>query len=629
MNTNDFYKELFEKYALDEDKIRRNAIKAAKTPAWQRAVSAHWKSAVGAAAAVAVTVGAVAYTVGNSTGSVDIDSSENLPTAYQRLREAEQDYYNAAVEDESRTNIYVTFLEDICFSDMAVSLSALPDYDEIDIECLYLSDSTVIRGKAEVDAYAETSGSNKNIAGAKLYAPLRCYRDIQDLSKVYLAELGSQDINDDTFSPIDYDDEDPLKFANDIIVTTTESAATTTPFSFAGETSVTSVSSTSAVSSVSDADADTTAPVIVDDTEDTEDTEPVEDPTDVEDVENNESTDVSEEAPVETSVSDNGSEEYVTTDITSETTVDASEITDAPDVGLMTKIYQLNVENALETLLVGDNAVVLTRNEVYVYKLGGIMNGGASVYPIASPKIAHSDNNTVIITGCGSNGRRNSVLTIETKSGNAFVKDAGEIFGDAEIGTIHYSVSDGKYILKAVSESKTYLFELTIGGEENVQFRPLLEFAGAVSTAGYRNGRVWFTAADETLRYNLYSFDCLNGVLRVEYNFGTECRIRRSRTFGSFLITASDFETGEIKNYVFDVDAGALIQVDISGDAAIAVQNGVIYIGQNGRNYSVSPDGTLTESGAQVSFISKPYSTYSVVSSDTEKIVVAENNGWS
>jgi hypothetical protein len=101
MNTNDFYKELFEKYALDEEKIRRNAIKAAKTPAWQRAVSAHWKTAVGAAAAVAVTVGAVAYTVGNGAGNViDIDSSDDLLTATQRLREAEKDYYNKEYSKE-------------------------------------------------------------------------------------------------------------------------------------------------------------------------------------------------------------------------------------------------------------------------------------------------------------------------------------------------------------------------------------------------------------------------------------------------------------------------------------------------------------------------------------------------
>ncbi len=329
MNTNDFYKELFEKYALDEDKIRRNAIKAAKTPAWQRAVSAHWKTAVGAAAAVAVTVGAVAYTVGNSAGNIEIDPVENLPSAYQRLRDAEQQYMNAAIEDESKVDIYVSFLDDLCYGDMSVSFSALPDAESIDIVCLYLNDGTVIRGEADIEKYAENSANAVNIAGAKLVAPMKAYRDIVDLSKVCAAELRSETINDDTFSPIDSDDVDPLTNAYEFISTTALAESTTTPFSF--EVEVT----TSEISSVS-TDADTTEPP-----EDSEEVDPDGEPEDTEETDPDE-TDKDSSVTGETSeasttaVSEVPDATSVTT--VSETTVAASEFVDPPEIGRMTQI---------------------------------------------------------------------------------------------------------------------------------------------------------------------------------------------------------------------------------------------------------------------------------------------------
>ncbi|MBR5089693.1 MAG: hypothetical protein IK093_09700 [Ruminiclostridium sp.] len=633
MNTNDFYKELFEKYALDEEKIRRNAIKAARTPAWQRAVSAHWKSAVGAAAAVAVTIGAVAYTVGNNTGYVSIDSSESLPSALQRIHDAELNYINAAVEDESKTNFYVTFLDKVCYRDMAVLLSAVPDSDDIDIECLYLDDSTVIRGKEDIEAYAEANAEASTIAAVKLYAPLRCYRDLTDLSKVYIAELASDEINDDTFSPIDFDDEDPLSDAYDFISTTALPESTTTPFSFetTTETEKTTLSATEAATSgttvvVTDEDADTTEPpaettTAVEETDDpeyieTEDEEPVE----------TESTPETEEPEV-TTVSVTSEETYTTTSETAaETTVSVTEISNAPEIGLLTQIYQLNVENALETLLVGEHAIVLTRGEVYVYSIGGVIEIPPSVYEISSPKIAHSDNSAVIITGCGASGRRNTVMTIDLISGVVAVKDCGESFGEAEIGTVHYSSSDNRYILKAVSDSTTYLYELTINGD--IQLRPLIEMSGAVSPAGCKNGKLWFTAMNGAMKYTLYSFDCNNGQLFSEADFGTVCKVRRSKTFESFFINASDPETDEAVTYVFDTTAGKLIPLEINCDASIAVSGGVIYIGTDGKNYTVSTDGTLTETSASVNYTYKPYSSYSVISADAKKVVIAENNGW-
>ncbi len=626
MNTNDFYKELFEKYALDEKKIKRNALKAAKTPAWQRAVSTHWKTAVGAAAAVAVTVGAVAYTVGNSGSSIDIESPDTLLSASQRLKAAEQNYYSST-ETDDMTNIYVSFLEYLSFRDLSVSLSALTDCDEIEIECLYLNDSTVIRGKDAVDTYAESDVSDACIAGAKLFAPVKCYRDIQDLSKVYLAELGSDEINDDTFAPIDFDDKDPLTNDYDIVVTTASAESTTTPFVFEAE--ITVPGSTSAAST--DISIDTT-------TEPEEDSEPDEsdyddqgdDPEITEtDSDTNDAVPESSDAePSDTTTAETDDAPEVS-ETTAEITVETTELTSAPTIGLMTQIYQLNVENALETVLADNYAIVLTRSEAYIYTLGGLINESASVYKIDSPKLAYSGNNTVILTGCGSSKRRNTVLVLNTKHGKVSYKEAGESFGEAEIGTIHHSFPENKYFLKAVAGSTTYMYELILGGETDIQFRPLFEFAGTVSPAGSKNGKLWFAATDENMKYSLYSFDIKTGAQEKLCGFGTECKIRRSRHFDSFLLTVSGTDSTDTATFVFDASTASLIPVTISSDASISSEKGTIYIGFGGKNYTVSVDGSLAETNASVNFLAKAESNYSVVSSDSEKVVVAENPGWS
>ena len=616
MNTNDFYKELFEKYALDEDKIRRNAIKAAKTPAWQRAVSAHWKTAVGAAAAVAVTVGAVAYTVGNSAGNIEIDPVENLPSAYQRLRDAEQQYMNAAIEDESKVDIYVSFLDDLCYGDMSVSFSALPDAESIDIVCLYLNDGTVIRGEADIEKYAENSANAVNIAGAKLVAPMKAYRDIVDLSKVCAAELRSETINDDTFSPIDSDDVDPLTNAYEFISTTALAESTTTPFSFAVEVTTTEISSVST-------DADTTEPP-----EDSEEVDPDGEPEDTEETDPDE-TDKDSSVTGETSEASTtaASEVPDATSVTtvSETTVAASEFVDPPEIGLMTQIYQLNVENALETILVKDCAIVLTRNNAYIYKMNGLIKGIENIYEISNPKVAYMDDNYVILTGCGASGRRNTVLAFDMKRETVNIKDAGESLGEAEIGTVNYSLSADKFFLKAVSASTTYLYELIINTETGIQFRPLVESEGVVSPAGYKNGWLWYAAADENMKYSLYTFNCEDGTARVEYSFGNVCKIRRSKNFESFIISTSDAETNEPRNYVFSTSNGLLIPVEISGDALIADANGIVYIGFDNKTYTLATDGTLSEyTGRPIHFVSRPDSKYQVISTDPDKVEIAE-----
>ena len=161
MNTNDFYKELFEKYALDADKIRLNAIKQAREPMWKKAVKTYWKPVAGAAAAVAVTVGIGTFALGNSSEpQIDITVSPSTAlSASQRLREAEANYYNMDASREDIVSVYITFLEPISYRDMFVALSAVSDCEDISVQRLYLSDGSVIDGMDAIASYASEKSS--------------------------------------------------------------------------------------------------------------------------------------------------------------------------------------------------------------------------------------------------------------------------------------------------------------------------------------------------------------------------------------------------------------------------------------------------------------------------------------
>ncbi len=627
MNTNDFYKELFEKYALDEEKIRRNALKAAKTPAWQRTLGTHWKSVAGAAAAVAVTVAGVAYMTTNAPGGddgIDILSSEDMLSAAQRLAAAEQAYNNMSAEETALSNIYVTFKEHVCYSDMAVSFSALADSDSIEIERLYLNDGTVITGRTDIDTFAENNASEKRIAGVKLCAPKKCYRDIQDLSRVELAEYESDQLNDETFAPIVRADTDPLSM--DSYTVTSAATVTTAPFGF---------ESTPAVSVTTAPDRVTVTSVP--ETEDTEETD--DDTTIVPDTVQSDSGDVEvipddsgDQSAVVTEIDDPElTETSVTTsettaETTAEITVSSEEIAEITDPGLVTNIYQLNTPNALETLLSGDDAVVLCRDQVYFFRLGGMMT---SVQPrvvnIGSPKIAWSDSRYIVVSGCGKDDRRNILVVLDKESGVLYGNDNGTDLGNAEIGRVYYSESDMKFFVSTVADSATYFYEVTIDRETGVIFRALVEYGGPVSAAGYRNGILWFAGAEDNVNYSLYSFDCNNGILNKNAYIGTSCKVHRSLSFGSFLLTAND-AGGNPVSYVFDITNETLIPVQAGSDTRIADRYGMIYLNTDGVTYSVASDGTLNVTDAYVPFVRAVTSQFSVLSQDSEKIIVAQSN---
>lgn len=615
MNTNDFYKELFEKYAFDEDKIRRNAIKAAKTPAWQRTLGAHWKSVAGAAAAVAVTVGAVAYMSGTAgNDGIDIVSSDDLISASQRIQEAEQNYYNISSEEDGMLNIYLTFKENVCYSDMAVSLSALADSDEIEIQRIYLNDGTAVSGMADIGTYAETSAADKCISGAKLSAPSKCYRDLQDLSRVDVAEIESEKLNDSTFAPLVRDDDDPLA-SDRLSITTTAPVVTTAPFSFESETTTTAATTA----------ADTTVPVV----SDTDVTE--EDPDIVEVVPDDPEITVESDdeyvitTPTELDDPELTAEDTTTSDTTTEIAVTSDEF-EAPDVGLMTRIYQLNAQNALETVLIGEQAIVLCKDQVYFFKLGGVMTDSRPrVIAMGSPKIAYSDNRSVIVTGCDETGKRNMIVMLDLETNVLYGDNNGTDIGTAEIGRVYYSAADNRYFVSTFADSSTYFYEVTADSMTGLQFRALVEFSGPVTAAGYKNGTLWFTGSEDNVNYSLYSFDCVNGVLEKYADIGTACKVHRSPSFESFILTATDAADGTQYSYIFDMSSCSLISVSVGADPLIADLNGLIYISSDGITYRLT-NGVLEATDANISFTRQLKSKFSIVSQDSEKIMVAENN---
>ena len=117
----------------------------------------------------------------------------------------------------------------------------------------------------------------------------------------------------------------------------------------------------------------------------------------------------------------------------------------------------------------------------------------------------------------------------------------------------------------------------------------------------------------------------MNGILEERASIGTSCKVRRSMGFDSFLLTAVNAD-GAAVSYVFDITLGRLIPVELNGEAQIADSNGTIYLNVGGIVYTVSSDGILTETANGVPFTYTFTSPYTVISQDSEKIVVAQSN---
>lgn len=593
MNRNDFYKELMTEYALNPEKIRMNAIKQAKKPVWQKAVSTYWKPAVGAAAAVAVTVAGVSYTTQSSGPDIKIAPEEAL-SASQRLIEAEQEYYNLRnTEEKVFCNMYITFMEAVSYNDIVLSLSGVNDSGEIELCALYADNDRVFRGD-DVNMYASECPDEKSIVAAKINLPAVHYRDIQDLYIVYLAELGSDEINDDTFTPIAVEDDDPLENDHLSIVTTAvteKPVATTTPFSFEATTTT-----TVKVPVIGDSapDANTTVPPL------TEETTAITSSVTSEE-------DIFVEEVTETSVT---TLPPVIETVPSETTTYYR-----GNVGLMTEVYELNIQNSLETRIFGDNAIVLTKNKAYVFTLGGFgASHSSEEIELSNPKFAHSDENSVILTGCGADGLRTIISVIDLKNDYITTCDASANIAGGELGTIQHSGDAGKYFIKVISSENTLVYEVSI--DAAVSFRPLFEVDAPVSLAGYNSNTLYFTVNENGISSKLCKFDCADGTISELADFASLVKTRRSLDFSSFAVSDG------VSSLIFDVNTGMLVSAEYGDDITLISDNGETFFRTNGAVYKVTSSSAVVEADRAVQFEKAVSEEFIVNEINSEKVVV-------
>lgn len=616
MNKNEFYKELMTRYALDEEKIRLNALKQAKKPAWQRFAADYWKPALGTAAAIAVTAAAVGYTSSLSTEPPAVVPGDTALSASQRLWEAEQNYYNLQAA-AALSDIYVTFSEPISYGELTVALSAVSDTGEVVVDALYTADQEVLREEA-LREYESAHDREKTVVGAKISAPSALYRDIQDLSQVYLAELGSAEINDDTFVPLPVEDPDPLggdlSFA-ETSAPQTSAPVTSTPFSFDTSSETASVTEPPEIGESGTDSVSTLVPP--DETEEPEPTGTDDEPDDPEETDP-EVTEPEYDDPDET-------------ETTSETTADtsANEITSSvTDSGLplLTEFYELKVPNSLETYLSGDNAVVLTKNAAYLYSLGGF--GGSqccAAIEINSPKIAYNDDRTVIVTGCGDNDVRNIISVIDLERDEAKTYDVSANIGKAGLGGVLYAPPADKYYIKSVLDTTSFVYEVTVSMSAGIQFRPLVESDGPISVAGAKGDLLYLVKAEQTTKgVKLFSFNCTDGTLIELAGFDTAVKLRRGADLESFGLIS---ENG---SFIYDVNLGMLVSgIAIDENTAILSDGGRTCFQSGGIVYEIDSNSLVNRAERTVVFPRGTRSDFAVNEITPEKVVVVRKDSTS
>ncbi len=636
MNKNEFYKELMSRYALDEEKIRVNALKQAKKPAWQRFAADYWKPAVGTAAAVAVTVAAVAYTANSSVPPTVPEKTQTALSASQRLSEAEQNYYNLQV-DNPFSDIYITFSEPVSYNDIIMAFSTVSDSGEIRIETLYL-ENEVLSGSENARGYGTSHSGEKTVIAAKVSALSHYYRDIQDLPLVYLAELGSDIINDDTFSPLPVEDSDPL--ANDANL---PAPVTSTSFSFTSpsETDLPPVTSTSFsfttppedVPSVpvigesgshastllppgtesgdidDDSDPDDEDPDVAATTENYPDADPDDlDPDEIE----LEETEPWESDPEETTFASSTKAEIPPNEITTSQSVSSP--------SLLTEIYELNVESSLETHLIGDNAVVLTKNAVYLYTLGGIGMPQSCAVEINSPKISFSGVDTVIITGCRSEDARNIISVIDLDADEIHTYDVSGNIGTGSLGAVRFCPANGKYYIKSVLGEKSFVYEAIVSG--GIEFRPLVESDGPVSIAGCKGDTLYLAGSDYTGgNTKLYSFNCTSGDITEIASFGAIMKIKLGLDLESFALISDE------STFIYDVNLGMLISsISLDESSELVTYGGKTCYTSGGGTYQIETSSLIEPLQQSITFPKKAESDFEISEITSEKITVFRKN---
>lgn len=222
MNKNDFYKELLSQYTFDSEKIKMNAKRPKRSFYRNPAV---YISTAAAAAAITVTIGVFTFMSATTQQDISVKPETYELSAAQRLEEAEQNYriasYSANNDSEIETvDMYVSFNSPMTYNEALILFSGISDTGDICFAILYTDEGKI------TDNF---DGYNGKINGLKITAPSNYYKAIQDLSSVSVVELGSENVNDDNFTPINDQIKSEITGTEEITPQTTASEETTPP----------------------------------------------------------------------------------------------------------------------------------------------------------------------------------------------------------------------------------------------------------------------------------------------------------------------------------------------------------------------------------------------------------------
>lgn len=193
IDKNEFYKELFEKYTFDSEKIKCNAKRLAK----RRQVLPIYKTAgIASAAAVAIVTGCMLFSSLGNGAPVVITSNTSPEAAIARLQAAEEQFSIGAYEATDMIDMFVSFTEPITVNSAYMTFSSVNDLGEIECLIFYCEDGTVL--------YRENPllSSDIKVKGVKISAPAEYFTELREKSSIFLVELGTDGVSDEEFIPI-------------------------------------------------------------------------------------------------------------------------------------------------------------------------------------------------------------------------------------------------------------------------------------------------------------------------------------------------------------------------------------------------------------------------------------------
>lgn len=525
MNKNDFYRQLLEQYAINQDKIKQNAIKTAR----KRAVTSTVLKIVpfASAAAILLTIGVANYNNWLPSG-IDLTSKTNVESAVQRLVDAETAYLEAndissRNEDQS---FYVSFETGMTYNEMMLAFSTVSDTGDISIDVLYSDSATLAKG-SDIEKYVKNH-PEQLIYGVKITAPGMLMLSIKDLSVVSLLELDSKIDDEDLFTPI------TSSIKQDI--SSEASYDSNTSFD------ITLPSNIGDVPTIGDSSLNTTEEVT------TSDTNYDEEVTDDETDNSEQNTDTSDDSVIDGSSS---ATDLTTSDtITSiETTPDNNEL--EPDLPVAIEDIIIPTESVIEATFINNNTLLMLENgaiSIYSISDAGVADVLTKFYA-ENPKISwiNADGTQAFITACNADKKRTKLYYADGVSGTLTEIDVSIITDDSELTGIYYSSTDDVLVFKTVSFSDTKLYYAKKNGS-GFTVTPAIMYNLPVTAVSYCNGKLYYAVCNSDVT-TIYSHNTITGENVQLYYFNGQVKISQSFRFdGCAFIQGTDSPSTVIFN---------------------------------------------------------------------------------